>query len=202
MNAPTPHSCSGCGLQSLEGRITIIAWAMGGFYMFGFFRRAPARPFEFRDQVSVDRPAEEVYALIDFADPRNAMRTRGELVTAVEGTPERYLMGINALPEHVFGVTVTEAVPHSSYGFSTVVTPTLGRVEHSHEQYTFTPTGGNSCTVTLVHTVSFIRRMRLQDLPHEELKVSAGCHNALAKLKIQAEQGVDGVEAVANKLVV
>jgi hypothetical protein len=44
--------------------------------------------------------------------------------------------------------------------------------------------------------------MRPEDMGTEELMVSAACHNALAKLKLQAEEGVEAVKTVAGKLVV
>lgn len=172
--------------------------------MFGFVRPkvVPSCPFEFTDEITIEKPAEQVYGLLDWADQRNAMRARGHLITPIDGEADTFLMTLDELPTHAFGMIVTVAVPHSSYGFTTIVTPTLGRVAQSHEHYAFTALTPDSCKVTLVHTVLFIDRMPLKHLAEEELKVSAGCHNALAKLKLQAEGNAAAVKAVSGKLIV
>lgn len=47
--------------------------------MFGLFKRReePAGPFEFSHSIEIERPAAEVYALIDWGDARNAKRALG-----------------------------------------------------------------------------------------------------------------------------
>ena len=130
------------------------------------------------------------------------MRARGHAVTRIEGEADTFLMRLDELPDHAFGMIVTEAVPHSCYAFTIAAAPTLGRIAQSHEHYTLTALDAHRCKVSIVNTVVFVDRMPLKHLPEEELKVSAGCHNALAKLKIQAEGDAAAVEAVSSKLIV
>jgi uncharacterized protein YndB with AHSA1/START domain len=172
--------------------------------MFGLFRTrvVPSCPFEFTDEVVIERSAEQVYALLDWADQRNAMRARGHVVTQPDGEEDTFVMRLDGLPNHAFGMIVTEAVPHSCYAFTIAATPTLGRIAQSHEHYTLTALDEGRCKVRIVNTAFFVERMPLKHLPEEELKVSAGCHNALAKLKIQAEGDAAAVEAVSGKLIV
>lgn len=172
--------------------------------MFGFFRPKISSlcPYVFTDEIVIENAAEQVYALLDWADQRNAMRARGHLINQIEGEAETFLMSLDELRNHVFVMTVTEAVPHSSYAFSIFATPTLGRIAHSHEHYTLTEFDAHRCKINIRNTVIFVDRMPLKHLPEEELKISAGCHNALAKLKIQVEGGATAVEAVSRKLIV
>ena len=160
------------------------------------------QPVEFSDAVIIERPAEEAYGLLDWADARNAHRQRGSEIAPVEGAPGRFRMTMTELPGHIFEMEVTAEVPHESYGFTTVVTPMLGRMVRSHEQYNIDAVGPESCRLTLVNRVTFIERMKAEDFEFEWLMVTAACHNALAKLKLQAEQGVEAVEAVADRIVV
>ena len=172
--------------------------------MFHFFKPKPAPqgPIEFGGEVVIEKPAEEVYALLDWADPRNAKRQLGNEVAAIEGAPDRFRMTLAALPGHVFDMIVTEAVPHSAYGFATHITPSVGRLVTSHEHYRLEPLGTGTCRLTLVNTVTFIDGMRMKQLSEEVMIMSVASHNALAKLKIHAEQGAEAVTAVEDRLIV
>ena len=62
--------------------------------MFGLFQRKaePLGPFEFEHETVIDRPAAEVYPLVDWADPRNAKRALGNKVEQVGSSPARFRM--------------------------------------------------------------------------------------------------------------
>lgn len=170
--------------------------------MFQFLRpKTTFPPVQFSDDVVIERPVEAVYALIDWASLDNALVQRGSRVVSVDGAADRFCMTMEELPGHRFDIFVTDVVPHTSYGFGMIAAPTLGRMAKSHEIYSFEALSPGSCRLGLVTTVLFCP-MRPQDMVHEELKVTAANHNALAKLKLQAEQGVGAVKAVANKLIV
>ena len=163
---------------------------------------APAEPFDFRGEVVIERSAGEVYALLDWADPENAQRRLGNEIVAVEGVPDRFRMTLSALPGHVFDLCVTEAAPHAAYAFTTSVSPVIGRMATSHERYVLEPLGVDSCRLELVNRVHFVKGMRMKHLSDELLTMTVACHNALAKLKIQAEKGVDAVNARDGDLIV
>ena len=177
---------------------------MGGGAMLSFLKPKirVEQPVEFQDGIKIEKPAQEVYALLDWADPRNAHRARGSEVAPVEDVPGRFRMTMSELPGHLFEMEVTSAIPHASYGFTTVVTPRFGRMVRSHEQYSIEHNGPESCRLALVNQVNFIDRMRAEEFELEWLMVTTACHNALAKLKLQAEQGVEAVRAVADRIVI
>lgn len=172
--------------------------------MLGFFKqkRVAPEPAEFLDTVLIERPAAEVYALLDWADPRNAQRARGNEVTLVSPELGRYRLRIPALPDHDFAIAVSDAAPDAVYAFAIQAQPRLGRIVWSHEHYSLEALSENSCRLTLVNTVMFDDGLGPDQLTEEWLMVTAATHNAVAKLKIQAEQGVDAVEAVADRLIV
>lgn len=172
--------------------------------MFGLLKPKPVPegPIEFAGEVVVERAAEQVYALLDWGDPRNAMRTRGNHVTPVEVEAGRYRMIMAAIPDHVFDISVTEAEPHAGYAFAIMASPRLGRVVTSHERYGLEPLGAAACRLTLLNTVIFVDGMRPTELREEVAMMTVASHNALAKLKLQAERGIEAVKAAEDRLIV
>jgi hypothetical protein len=171
--------------------------------MFGILRSKPAPqgPVEFRVEVVVGKPAAEVYALIDFADPRNAKRQLGNHVAPVEGEAGRYDMVLNTLPGHRFEITVDEAVPPASYAFTSTTLPMIGRLARSHERYDFEPLDDASCRLTLAVTATFVHGMRLKDFHHEVGMMALACQSAAEKIRIHAEAGLQAARSVENLLV-
>lgn len=170
--------------------------------MFGLFQAklGPVGPIEFEAEYVIERPAEEVYPLIDWADPRNAKRALGHAVTPL-ATPGRFRLELASLPGHRFDMTVSEAEPPASYAYSTEIAPRIGKLTHSHERYTFTPEGPGACRVRLVTTACFVEGMREKQLAREMAIMTLSCRNALVKLKLQLEQGIDAVHAADQRLV-
>lgn len=167
--------------------------------MFDIFKRKTVEadgPFEFEHCIEIDRPAAEVYALIDWADARNAKRALGNKVVQVGESPDRFRMLLDFVPGHVFEMIVTEAVPGRIYAFENEITPPPGRLVSSHETYSVEPLGEGACRLSLLVSASFIGGLSAETLVSEAILVSVSCENALAKLKIQAEEGVDAVHAI------
>ena len=165
--------------------------------MFGFLRRKaePHGPFEFEHGVEIAKPAAEVYALVDWADARNAKRALGNKVEQVGSSPDRFRLHLDLVPDHRFEMIVTEAVPGRSYAFANEITPPVGRLVSSNETYSVEPLGESSCRLALVVSASFDGRLSMDDLAMEAMMMGMSGQNALAKLKIQAERGVDAVHA-------
>lgn len=153
--------------------------------MFGFLKPKPAPegPVQFGLEIEIEKPAEEVYPLIDWADPRNAKRQLGHRVDAVRDKPGRFEMHLDGLDGHVFEMMVTDEVPGREYGFHCVIRPTLGRLQ-------------------IITIAEFVEGMRMKHFEEEVAMMSIATHNALAKFKIHAEEGVEGVRAVEERLVV
>jgi hypothetical protein len=166
--------------------------------MFAFLKRKaePIGPFEFGHSVAIDRPATEIYALLDWADPRNAKRALGNKVEQVGTSPDRFRMTLDLVPDHVFEMIVTDAVPGEVYAFENEITPPPGRLVSSHERYTLEPLGENSCTLSLMVSARFTGGLSEEAMAMEVMMMTMSCGNALAKLKVQAEQGIEAVHAI------
>ena len=166
--------------------------------MFGLFQRKaePLGPFEFEHETVIDRPAAEVYPLVDWADPRNAKRALGNKVEQVGSSPARFRMELNMLPDVVFNMTVTDVVPGRSYAFSNDFAQPIGRLTASHEAFTVEPIDEQSCRLGLTVSATFVVGLSTEDLAREAVTMAMACEMALAKLKIQAEQGVEAVRDV------
>ena len=166
--------------------------------MFGLFKRNQelAGPFEFEHSIEIDRPAAEVYPLLDWADPRNAKRALGNKVERVASAPDRYRLLLDLVPDHTFEMIVTAAVPGEVYAFANEITPPVGRLVASHETYDIEPLGEDKCRLGLKVVATFVGGLSDKKLAVEAITMAVSCENALAKLKVQAESGVDAVHAI------
>ena len=166
--------------------------------MFGLFKcnREPAGPFEFSHGIAIDRPAAEVYPLLDWADPRNAKRALGNEVEQIGRSPDRFRMVLDLVPDVVFEMTVTAAVPGRSYAFENDFATPAGALVSNHETYIVEPLGEASCRLGLTVSARFVGGLSENDLAMEVMTMAMSCEAALAKLKIHAEQGVEAVRAV------
>lgn len=165
--------------------------------MFGLFKRRPVQsgPITFDFDILIERPVEEVYPLIDWADPRNAKRQLGH---KVEGDGSRLVLTMAEMPEHRFNFDITEAKPNEVYAYSCDIQPRVGRLAHGHESYSFERTEEGHCLLRLVNTVQFVDGLSKRELEHEMMVMSVATSDALAKLKIMAELGFDAAKAVEN----
>lgn len=172
--------------------------------MLDFFkpRRLPEGPYQFVGAVEIERPAAEVFPLIDLADARYAKRQLGEQVEAVEGKPGNWRMILGEVPDLVFELAETERMDGAWIGFDCLVTPRVGRLAASHEFYTLEQLGPQACRLELVNTVTFSGKLRPKAFEHETVMMTVAVHNALAKLKLHAEGGVAAVRAVERDIVV
>lgn len=164
--------------------------------MFGILKRKeePFGPCEFEHSIEIERPAAEVYAMVDWADPRNAKRALGNKVEQLAA--DRFRLHLDLVPDHRFEMIVSEAVPGERYAFENEITPSVGRLVSSHEAYTFEPLSENSCRVALSISAWFDGGMSAEETAMEIMMMGTSGQNALAKLKIQAEQGVEAVHAI------
>ena len=166
--------------------------------MFGILKRKaePFGPCEFEHSVEIEKPSAEIYALVDWSDPRNAKRALGNKVEQVGTSPDRFCLHLDLVPDHRFEMIVTEAVPGRSYAFDNEITPPVGRLVSSRETYTVEPLGESSCRLSLLVSAYFVGGMSEEEMAMEIMMMGMSGQNALAKLKIQAEQGVEAVHAI------
>ncbi len=69
--------------------------------MFDWFKpkKAPEGPVTFDFETEIEAPASEIYALVDFADPRNAKRQMGHSVKRGEVAPGTFILIMKQMPE-------------------------------------------------------------------------------------------------------
>lgn len=82
------------------------------------------------------------------------------------------------------------------------INPRVRHLDTSHELYRLEALGDNACRPELVNTVSFRKLLGRAELEHEAIKLTLSIHNTLAKLKIQAEQGIEAARATDEEIVV
>lgn len=166
--------------------------------MFGLFKskKAPTGPVHIGAEVEIDKPAEDVFALIDWTDPRNAKRATGNTVRAVEGKPDQFEMVMPFMEDLLFKFVVTEDQPSRKYAFGCVIEPQMGNMEHTHETYSFEALGEDKCRVELMTETTFVDGLRESEFASEVATMAASVQSALQKLKLQAEHGADVAKAV------
>jgi hypothetical protein len=172
--------------------------------MFGFLRPklAPEGPIEIRCETTVECTAVDLYRLADWADPHNGRRQLGSEIIRLDDPPGRYRVGFDELPEHFVEVSVTEEVRHASYAFTCEIVPRIGRMVRTHERYGFDPLTPASCRLSLVVTATVAGPLRVKEHEHEVATMTLASRNALAKLKLHAEDGVEAARAVQGQLIV
>ena len=172
--------------------------------MFELFKPklASTGPYVFQAETDIAASAEDVFALVDFADPRNAERVRGATIETVAGTGDCFIMRMPAMPDFRFHIEVLEAEAPNHYAFAIVCDPPVGRMARSTEAYTIWNVPGGGCRLRLENTVTFQDGLRLKHVQEEIGCMTIASHNSVAKLKLQAEQGVSAVHAVEDRIIV
>ena len=170
--------------------------------MFSFLKPKPAPegPVTFEAAIEVDKPASDVYPLLDWADDRNAKRQLGYPVEPIDGDPNRFRLIMPEMPEHRFDMTVLEAVPDRAYAFSTDIQPRVGPLESDEERYSIEPIGDDRCKLKLVTVAEFQRGLNMKQFERELAMMTMACQRALIKLKLHAEQGVNAVKALEAQI--
>src|SRR5688500_10304746 len=138
------------------GQVTTVN-TKGGGRMFGLFKPklAPVGPHPFEIEGDIGATAAEVFALIDFADPRNAMKARGASVEAVAGDGQRFVMKLPLVPDLDFHIDVIESEAPNHYAYAMLIDPLVGRLAASTESYTVWDVPGGGCRVRFENSVTF-----------------------------------------------
>jgi hypothetical protein len=172
--------------------------------MFGFLRPKLVAdgPIEIRCDTVVQRTAEDVYRLVDWADPGNGKRQLGSEIVRLDESPGRFRISLDELHGHFVEVSVTEEIPHASYAFACEIVPRIGRMVRAHEHYGFERLTVSTCRLSVVVTATVAGPLRLKEHEHEVMTMTLASRNALAKLKLHAEDGVEAARAVQGQLIV
>lgn len=170
--------------------------------MFGWLKNlfkpemAPEGPVTFDFEIEIDAPAERIYGLVDFASPTNAKRELGHSLTQVSQTPEVWKLVIAQMPDAAFFETVSEARAPVAYAYRSKAEPQQGAMVWTEERWTIAPQDVGPCLVTLLVEAQFTEPMRLDEYRQHVMMMAMGCNNAVEKLKLHAEQGVQAVREV------
>ena len=165
--------------------------------MFGLFKKkpVPSGPITFDFDVVIDRPPSEVYRLVDWGDPQNAKRQLGH---SVVGRSPHFRLDMTSLPEHEITLDVVEEKPGEVYAYSCDIEPRVGRLETSLERFTFEPVGEGQCLLRLINKATFIDGLNRREFEYEMMLMSVATNDALMKLKVLAEMGLDAAKAVED----
>ena len=156
-------------------------------------RMAPEGPVELELDTVIEKPADEIYPLIDFGDPRHHKNAVG---TITRTGPKSFDMVLDMLPDLTFPVVELKADPGHGYTVECVLPAELdARLHKTVEAITIEPLGANSCKV-IARTIAHFHPMKMKHYEHEVSMIAAACNNSLMKLKIHAEQGVDAIREI------
>lgn len=139
--------------------------------------------------------AEGIYALLDWADDRNKWRQTGDKVEALDKEGQRFRLVVRYMPELQFDCEVEEALKPEVYAWTCVTTPRVGHLERSHEHYRIEPVGEDQCLVTFTMTAFFEAGLDARQSAEVVRNMRVATHNAMAKLKANAEHGVGTMAA-------
>jgi len=168
--------------------------------VFGWFKpkMAPEGPVEIVLDAEIERPAEEVYQLVDFGDPRNFKAAVG---TITRTGANSFDMELDMLPGLTFPITEVEAVPGRSYAIEGVLPKAVGgKLHKTVERCEIKPLDDNRCKVTTT-TLATFKPMKAKHFDFEVAMLTAACNNSLTKLKIHAEQGVEAIREIEARQV-
>ena len=162
--------------------------------------RSPAEPVHFEQTIRIAARPGDLFPLVDWGNQEHLWRQRGHRVTQQEDGA--YLLRISSLPGTRFEIRVVRDDRPNSYVYESVTTPMIGKLIGSHEEYRFEQLEGDLCRVTLAVDARFVPGLRPRVWRFEQEKMHISLHNALAKLKLMAEEGIEAVETASKRLIV
>ena len=165
--------------------------------MFGMFKKkpVPSGPITFDFDILIERTPADVYALVDWADPRNAKRQLGH---SVEGQSPHIHLRMTLMPDLDFKLEVIEEKANEIYAYACDIQPRVGRLVTNVERFIFEPVNGGHCRVRLINEATFIDNMTRREFEQEMMMMSTATNDGLIKLKVMAEAGLDAARAVEN----
>ena len=158
--------------------------------MFGLFRKkmAPEGPVEFGHHIGIERSAQDVYRLLDWADVANAKRGEGHQVLPGDAMGQWRLI-MTGMEDVTYHLRVTDEEPGRVYGYHCLPEPMVGQLVSSHELFRVESLAPDRCRVTLELKARFASGMTEDLFAQHVSMMSMACHSSLVRLKIHAEQG-------------
>lgn len=137
----------------------------------------------------IEATAEDIFARLDFASPKNALRERGFVFG--QGNPAYNIFEATdpANPDVTLVFEVTESEPGKRYCFRTVPQGDSALVE-SESEYTITPQGDGRHLLHLTETSVLEQGLSRNQYVLERATLSFSVFRNLARLKLHIELGV------------
>ncbi|MEM6493357.1 MAG: SRPBCC family protein [Pseudomonadota bacterium] len=169
--------------------------------MFGFNkkRRLIEGPVEFTAEVQIDRPAAEVFPLLDIADPRFSHVQRGAEVRSVDADGTQFEMSVEEFDDAVFTFKVVHRENGARLTFETSMEPQQNALVEAVEDYSIEALGDEACHVRVATTATFGEDLSDEEVAGEIAVMSAAVTGDLEKLKVLAEEGVEAVIALEEE---
>ncbi|MEO1048072.1 MAG: SRPBCC family protein [Pseudomonadota bacterium] len=166
--------------------------------MFGFNKnkRAIEGPIEFTAEVEINRPAFEVFPLIDVSDPRFSPAQRGAEVRAVDGKPNHFEMTVEEFDDAVFHFNVLERVEGLRHKAECEMVPHMFALVKAVEEHTIEPVGEGKCLVKICVSADFDPDLSDEEVANEAAMMSMAVTGDLEKLAVHAEEGLEAVKAL------
>lgn len=163
--------------------------------MFGFNKkkRLIEGPVEFTAEVQIDRPAEEVFPLVDVTDPRFKETQMGAKVAAAEGSANRYELTMDGMDDVTFHFTVLEREIASHIKLEAVIEPQINALEKSLETKVIEHVSDTACLVKSTTIATFDADLTDEEVASEIAVMNEAVMGDLEKLKILAEDGLDAL---------
>jgi hypothetical protein len=151
-------------------------------------------PIEFETSVEIDRPASEVYPLVDVSSHAFNLKQMGNSVVPVGGEGDRFDCVLADMDDVTFHFRQLEALPPTKHGLECVIEPRVGNLERSEEFHTIEPLSQTRCRLTLLVRATFVEGLDECALAGEVVMMKMSVENDITKLAILAEDGLAAVK--------
>ena len=157
--------------------------------MLGLGRKPRNEPVVVEADIEIEAAREDVFALLDLADPKCALRAEG--LDFGEGPTDKpnYQASSLDMPGMVFHFEVHERVAPSRHVMTSWIESEapFGGLEQSHSVYVIKPLDETHCRVDLVETATLKSGLSKAERATEDAMVRLAVVQDLMKLKLRAE---------------
>ncbi|MEO0589734.1 MAG: hypothetical protein AAFZ11_04150 [Pseudomonadota bacterium] len=155
-------------------------------------------PVEFTAEVDIQRPASDVFPLLDLADPRFRQAQCAQ-VQRIEGEQERYDVVLEQMDDVVFHFQVLERTAGQRYTIECAMEPQINALKMAVEAYEIEPIGEAACRVRLTTSAAFNDDLSDEEIANEIAMMSMAVTQDLEKLAVLAEEGLDALKALEEE---
>ncbi|MEO9462535.1 MAG: hypothetical protein ABJ242_07360 [Marinomonas sp.] len=173
--------------------------------MFGFGKKKPLvqGPVEFTSEAEINAAASVIYSLLDVSGPHFTHVLMGGTVTMIEEGEAaglgRFELKAKNLDDLTFHLHVTQAEPNLVHSHECVIEPLVGRLIKTVDTVEIEEIGPGKCRVVQTVSATFQDGLSDRSIAKELVSMTMSAENALEKLAIHAEEGIDAVSAYEDE---